>query len=56
MIKLRVKATPRLQSELRAAFKDVVDLHIKVKAQPESPPQKHFAWRFLARFRQAFHL
>ena len=42
--------------ELREAFEDVVDLHIKVKERPETPPQKHFAWRFLSRLRQAFHL
>ena len=43
-------------AELRAAFEDVVDLHIKVKERPENPPQKHFAWRFLSRLRQALHL
>ena len=42
--------------ELRVAFEDVVDLHIKVKERPENPPQKHFAWRFLSRLRQALHL
>ncbi|MCY3724965.1 toxin-antitoxin system HicB family antitoxin [Candidatus Poribacteria bacterium] len=42
--------------ELRVAFEDVVDLYIKVENQPENPPQKHFAWRFLSRLRQAFHL
>ena len=42
--------------ELRVAFEDVVDLYIKVKDQPENPPQKHFAGRFLSRLRQAFHL
>ena len=42
--------------ELRAAFEDVVDLHIKVKEAPEYPPQKHFAGRFLSRLRQALHL
>ena len=42
--------------ELRVAFEDVVDLYIKVKDQPENPPQKHFAWRFLSRLRQALHL
>ena len=42
--------------ELRAAFEDVVDLHIKVKEQPENPPQKHFARRLLSRLRQALHL
>ena len=42
--------------ELRVAFEDVVDLYIKVKNQPENPPQKHFAWRFLSRLRQALHL
>ena len=43
-------------AELRAAFEDVVDLHIKVKERPENPPQKHFAARFLSRLRQALHL
>ena len=43
-------------AESRVAFEDVVDLHIKVKNQPENPPQKHFAWRFLSRLRQALHL
>ena len=42
--------------ELREAFENVVDLHIKVKEQPENPPQKHFARRFLSRLRQALHL
>ena len=42
--------------ELREAFENVVDLHIKVKEQPENPPQKHFAGRLLARLRQALHL
>ena len=42
--------------ELRAAFEGVVDLHIKVKEQPENPPQKHFAGRLLSRLRQALHL
>ena len=42
--------------ELRVAFEDVVDLYIKVKDQPENPPQKHFAERFLSRLRQALHL
>ena len=42
--------------ELRVAFENVVDLHIKVKAQPENPPQKHFAGRLLSRLRQALHL
>ncbi len=43
-------------AELRAAFEDVVDLHIKVKEQPENPSQKHVASRILARLRQAFNL
>ena len=43
-------------AELRTAFEDVVDLHIKVKEQPENPPQKHVAIRILARLRQAFNL
>lgn len=42
--------------DLREAFENVVDLHIKVKEQPETPPQKHFAWRLLSRLRQALHL
>ena len=42
--------------ELRVAFEKVVDLHIKVKEQPENPPQKHFAGRLLSRLRQALHL
>ena len=42
--------------ELREAFENVVDLHIKVKEQPENPPRKHFAGRLLSRLRQAFHL
>ena len=42
--------------ELRVAFEGVVDLHIKVKEQPENPPQKHFAGRLLSRLRQALHL
>ncbi|RKU20893.1 toxin-antitoxin system HicB family antitoxin [Candidatus Poribacteria bacterium] len=42
--------------ELRVAFEDVVDLHIKVKEQPENPPQKHFAGRLLSRLRQALNL
>ena len=42
--------------ELRVAFENVVDLHIKVKVQPENPPQKHFAGRLLSRLRQALHL
>ncbi len=42
--------------ELRVAFENVVDLHIKVKEQPENPPQKHFARRLLSRLRQALPL
>ena len=42
--------------DLREAFENVVDLHIKVKERPENPPQKHFGWRFLSRLRQALHL
>lgn len=42
--------------ELRVAFENVVDLHIKVKEEPENPPQKHFAGRLLSRLRQALHL
>ena len=43
-------------AELRVAFEDVVDLHIKVKEQPENPPQKQNAGNFWARLRQALHL
>ena len=42
--------------ELRDAFEGVLDHYLEVKARPENPPQKHFAWRFLARLREAFHL
>lgn len=42
--------------ELRIAFENVVDLHIRVKGQPENPPQKHLAGRLLSRLRQALHL
>ena len=42
--------------ELRVAFENVVDLHIKVKEQPENSPQKHFAGKLLSRLRQALHL
>ena len=42
--------------ELRVAFEGVVDLHIKVKEQPDNPPQKHIAGRLLSRLRQALHL
>ncbi|MDE0014977.1 MAG: toxin-antitoxin system HicB family antitoxin [Candidatus Poribacteria bacterium] len=42
--------------ELRIAFENVVDLHIRVKGQPENPPQEHLAGRLLSRLRQAFHL
>ena len=42
--------------ELRVAFEGVVDLHIKVKEQPDNPPQTHFAGRLLSRLRQALHL
>ena len=43
-------------AELREAFEGVLDHYLEVKGRPENPPQKHFAWRFLARLRQAFHL
>ena len=43
-------------SELRVAFEDVVDLHIKVKNQPETPSTKHNTSSFWARLRQALHL
>lgn len=42
--------------ELRVAFENVVDLHIRVKEQPENPPQKHLAGRLISRLRQALHL
>ncbi len=42
--------------ELRIAFENVVDLHIRVKEQPENSPQKHLAGRLLSRLRQALHL
>ncbi len=42
--------------ELRGAFEDVVDLHIKVKNQPENPPRKYLVWRLMSRLRQALHL
>ena len=42
--------------ELREAFEGVLDHYLEVKGRPENPSQKHFAWRFLARLRQALHL
>ncbi len=42
--------------ELRAAFEDVVDLHIKVKERPANPPQKQNTGSFWGRLRQALHL
>ena len=42
--------------ELRTAFEDAVDLHIKVKERPENPPQKRNVGSFWARLRQAPHL
>ena len=42
--------------ELRVAFEGVVDLYLEALEEPENPPQKHFAWRFLSRLRQACHL
>ena len=42
--------------ELQDAFEGVLDHYLEVKGRPENPPQKPFAWRFLARLRQAFHL
>ena len=42
--------------ELRTAFEDVVDLHIKVKERPENPPQTQNAGNFWARLRQSLHL
>ena len=43
-------------AELQNALESVLDHYLEVKGRPENPPQKHFAWRFLARLRQAFHL
>ena len=43
-------------AELRVAFENVVDLHIRVKEQPENLPQRHLAGRLLSRLRQALHL
>ncbi len=43
-------------AELQEAFENVVDLHIRVKEQPEFPPQKHNIGSFWARLRQALHL
>ena len=43
-------------AELQEAFENVVDLHIKVKERPDSPPHKHNVGSFWARLRQAFHL
>ena len=43
-------------AELQNAFEGVLDHYLEHKGRPENPPQKHFAWRFLARLRQAFHL
>lgn len=43
-------------AELQEAFEDVVDLHIRVKEQPESPPQKHNIGNVWTRLRQALHL
>ena len=45
-----------IDEELQAAFEDVLDHYLEVKGRAENPPQKHFAWRFLSRLRQAFHL
>lgn len=42
--------------ELRDAFENMVELYIETRAEPENPPQKHFAGRLLSRLRQAFHL
>jgi len=43
-------------AELQDAFEGVLDHYLEVKGRPENPPQKHFAWRFLSRLRQALHL
>ena len=42
--------------ELRDAFENMVELYIETLEEPENPPQKYFAWRFLSRLRQALHL
>ena len=42
--------------ELRDAFENMVELYIETLAEPETPPQKHFAGRLLSRLRQALHL
>ena len=42
--------------ELRDAFENMVELYMETLEEPENPPQKHFAWRFLSRLRQALHL
>ena len=42
--------------ELRDAFENMVELYIETLEEPETPPQKHFAWRLLSRLRQALHL
>ena len=42
--------------ELRDAFESVMDLHIKVKEEPENPPQKRAIGSFWARLREVFHL
>lgn len=34
-------------AELRVAFEGVVDLYIEALAEPETPPQKHFAGRLV---------
>ena len=42
--------------ELREAFENVVDLHIRVKERPENLSQKQNVGSFWARLRQALHL
>ena len=42
--------------ELRDTFENMVELYIETLEESENAPQKSFAWRFLARLRQALHL
>ena len=42
--------------ELRDAFESVMDLHIKVKEEPENPPQKRAVGSLWERLREVFHL
>ena len=43
-------------AELQEAFENVLDHYLEFREKRENPPQKHFAWRFLSRLRQALHL